>query len=71
MEPALLIEPATPDLSTTACETFLRILQAGAEAKWLSYNFLAEPDQHLTKHDFQDAGMFKTAGRRQDCKEPS
>ncbi|KAI0527763.1 hypothetical protein F5B22DRAFT_652921 [Xylaria bambusicola] len=68
MRADFLIEPSVPDLKKSACETLAQILKVGAESRGLRFGFLAELDQHLTKHSFEDVSMFETVNRKQDYK---
>lgn len=68
MEADLIIEPAAPGLSKVACETLDRILSMGGKANGMTFDFLAELDQHLLEHNFQDVRMFTIANRKQDYK---
>ncbi|KAI1499075.1 hypothetical protein F5X99DRAFT_430959 [Biscogniauxia marginata] len=62
------VESPTPDVSKSACETIIHMLKTGGEARGFKFDFLAELDQHLTKHGFQDVSMQTVDKRRQDLK---
>jgi hypothetical protein len=63
-----VIEPPSPEVSKTACETVDRILKAGGEARGLKRDFLTELDRHVSENGFGDVRLREDENRKQDYK---
>ncbi|KAI3316623.1 hypothetical protein HD806DRAFT_517142 [Xylariaceae sp. AK1471] len=63
-----VIEPPSPDISKTACETIDRILKAGGETHGMKREFLRELDRHVSENGFQEVHLQEDKNRKQDYK---
>ncbi|KAI0532011.1 hypothetical protein GGR58DRAFT_518068 [Xylaria digitata] len=54
----LIIEPASPRLSTESCERIARVLKAGGDAQGLNVDFVRNLDGHLINAGFQQTEDF-------------
>ncbi|KAI0883928.1 uncharacterized protein GGS22DRAFT_27825 [Annulohypoxylon maeteangense] len=63
-----LVESPSPEISKSACETLVHIVQAGGKARGATYEFLGELDQHLKQYGFTDVHMQTTDTRKRDWK---
>ncbi|KAI1129146.1 S-adenosyl-L-methionine-dependent methyltransferase [Nemania abortiva] len=66
MKADFIIEPSTPGLEKSACETLAQILKVGGQSNGLRSDFLAKLDQHLINHGFENVSMFEATKRKQD-----
>ncbi|KAF2970726.1 hypothetical protein GQX73_g2779 [Xylaria multiplex] len=64
----LIIEPASPQLSTVSCEKIARVLKVGGDAQGLNVDFVRELDRHLIKAGFQQVFIREDMKRKQDYK---
>ncbi|KAK7756138.1 hypothetical protein SLS62_001730 [Diatrype stigma] len=60
--------PTSPEVSTSALNTIVRILQAGGKARGMTFEFLGELDRHLKEHGFEDVHAQAAETRKRDRK---
>ncbi|KAI0976895.1 S-adenosyl-L-methionine-dependent methyltransferase [Xylaria arbuscula] len=68
MNPRCLIEPATPTLEKSACESLKETLRASGEPLGLKFDYLAKLDQHLIKNGFDNVSLITSPKRKEDYK---
>lgn len=68
MGPRLYIEPASPRLSTFACETMAHLIKTRGDAQGVKYDFLKELDRHLAFAGFEDTKKLRYQKRKRDYK---
>ncbi|KAJ3578835.1 hypothetical protein NPX13_g1730 [Xylaria arbuscula] len=68
MSPQYYIEPASPGLSTAACQTMVDLVKAGADARGVKEGFVRDLYFHLSCAGFEDAKKFRHRKRKQDYK---
>lgn len=63
------VESPSSSASTTACNTIVKILEAGGKARGSTFEFLGELDRHVTENGgFEDVHMQMADSRKQDWK---
>ncbi|KAI0179704.1 S-adenosyl-L-methionine-dependent methyltransferase [Hypoxylon sp. FL1284] len=65
---AYLVDAPTPETSTSACETIVRVLQAGGEARGSTFEWLGQLDRGLSEHGFAEVRVRGADTRPQDWK---
>lgn len=61
-----VVESPSAEISTTACDTILRILRVGGEARGLQSDWVDALDRHLDEHGFEDVGVHLYDLRKQN-----
>ncbi|KAI0886713.1 uncharacterized protein GGS22DRAFT_116820 [Annulohypoxylon maeteangense] len=62
------IEPPAPEISTSACDTIVQLLQAAGKARGSGFEFLGELGRHVEEFGFSDVRSLSAKLRRQDLK---
>ncbi|OTA52295.1 hypothetical protein K449DRAFT_391510 [Hypoxylon sp. EC38] len=63
-----VVQSPSPEISKSACETIVHVLQAGGKSTGWSADYLPEADRHLKERGFKDVHMKMTETRKQDLK---
>ncbi|KAI0116173.1 hypothetical protein F4776DRAFT_666496 [Hypoxylon sp. NC0597] len=63
-----VVQSPSPEISKSACETIVHVLQAGGKSIGWSAEYLAEADRHPKEQGFEDVHMKTTETPKRDLK---
>ncbi|KAI1086721.1 hypothetical protein F5B19DRAFT_478075 [Rostrohypoxylon terebratum] len=62
------VQPPTPEISTTACDTIVHLLKTAGDARGTKFDFLGELGRHVGEFGFEDVHHLSLKLRKQDFK---